>query len=140
MGKNLLGFLKTLPEFWVFSEKFLSFEFFELEFSFFSPWVFEQMSKKRAWSKEWKWFLWAVFSAVFFLPVYLTVYKLSKVILSTAERTVLKSWRQFLSGQDNLLTAFVYLLRWLDRIIARLFGCIQVVKHPEKNPLCLPRT
>ena len=91
-------------------------------------------------SKEWKWFLWAVFSAVFFLPVYLTVYKLSKVILSTAERTVLKSWRQFLSGQDNLLTAFVYLLRWLDRIIARLFGCIQVVKHPEKNPLCLPRT
>ena len=30
--KNLLKFLINLPEFWVWGEKFLSFEFFELEF------------------------------------------------------------------------------------------------------------
>ena len=45
MDNIFLIFQKNLPEFWVFGENLLRFEFFEL---FFSPWVFERMSKK-AW-------------------------------------------------------------------------------------------
>ena len=50
--KNLFKFLKNLQEFWVLGKKFLSFEFFIAWVLFFSPWVFDWMSKIKACSRS----------------------------------------------------------------------------------------